>query len=171
MCELFISEDGTFIASAIIRVPARNFVAGPLRNNELVAAIKPIEQNVLFIVDTGADVTCISSLDADRLQIETRFLEPAEGVIGVGGRCRTYKLVDIEIGLVDRYTNDRIWFHIEHLECAYVMDEKGLKMPSLLGNDVLQRFDISSSRKKGSAKLRRIATAAGEFRTVSRLLR
>lgn len=171
MCKLFISEDGTFIAPAIIRVPAINFVAPVLRDNELVAAIKPIEQNVSFLVDTGADVTCISSLDADRLEIETRFLRPAEDVIGIGGRCRTFKLTDIEIGLIDKLTEDRIWFHIEQLQYVYVMDEKGLKMPSLLGIDMLRRFDISTNRKRRTANLKRIATVPGEFRIVSRALR
>lgn len=170
MCTLFIAEGGAFFTPAIVRVPAHNFVAQPLRDNELIASIKPIEQNVSFLVDTGADVTCLSALDADRLSLETRFLEPAEGIIGVGGTCQTFMLTDIEIGFIDRVTRDRIWFHIEQLSCAYVMDEKGLKMPSLLGLDILSRFDISSDRQRSIAKLKRIATALGEYRIVSRPL-
>jgi hypothetical protein len=48
------------------------------------------------------------------------------------------------------------------------MDEMGLKMPSLLGLDIISRLDISSNRQKGIAKLKRIEAAPGEYRIVSR---
>ena len=113
-------------------------------------------------------MTCISGLDVERMKIQTRYLESAGEVIGVGGKCSTYRLDGIEISLIDKFTKTRIDFHIEKLEYVCVMDETGTKMPSLLGTDILQRFDICTDRRKGTATLKRIATAPGEFRIVSR---
>ena len=166
MCRLYITDDGTIIAPAIIRIPAINFVAPILRDNPLVTAIKPTEDNVAFIVDTGAQVTCISGLDADRLHIESRYLEPAQDVIGVGGTCSAFKLSDIEIGLIDKIESDRITFHIEKLDYVYVLGD--LKMMSLLGTDLLRKFDLVTKRSTSSAELKRISSAPGEFHIVSR---
>lgn len=166
MCKLFITDDGMIIAPAIIRIPAINFVAPILRNNPLVTSIKPTEDNVAFIVDTGAQVTCISGLDADRLHIESRYLEPAQDVIGVGGTCSAFRVDDIEIGLIDDIGDDRITFHIEKLNHIYVLDS--LKMSSLLGTDLLQKFDLVTKRSKSSAQLKRISNAPREFQIVSR---
>lgn len=117
-------------------------------------------------MDTGAQRTCLSGLDADRLNIEVRYLESAGDVIGVGGTCSAYKLKDIEIGLIDNITPNRINFHIEKLEYICVIDS--LKMNSLLGNDLLIKFDISTDRQNSIASLSRITTAPGEFQIVSR---
>jgi hypothetical protein len=168
MCQLFISDDGMLIAPAIIRIPAINFVAPILRGNPLITSIKPSEDNVAFIVDTGAQITCLSGLDADRLHVETRYLERAEDVIGVGGTCGAYRLRNIEIGLVDDVTPDRITFHIEKLEYICVIDS--LKMRSLLGMDLLSKFDLSTDRRKSAASLVRITDAPGEYQIVSREL-
>ena len=166
MCKLFITEEGRIVAPAIIRIPAINFVAPLLKGHELISSIKPREENIPFIVDTGAEVTCLSGLDAERLQIETRYLEPATDVIGVGGKCNAFRLDDIEIGLIDDITDDRVRFHIEKVQSICVISS--LKMNSLLGNDVLARFNISTDRQKKVAVLERIAAAPGEYRIVSR---
>lgn len=168
MCKLRISGDGTLFTDAIIRISALNFVAPLLKRNELVLSIKPVEQTIQFVVDTGADITCISALDAIRLGIETRYLEPDTGVLGVGGKCRTFKLRKVEIGLIDEVTKNRIRFHIEELEYACVMAGTGIRMPSLLGNDILKRFDISTHRESNYATLKRIPAASEEFRIVSK---
>ncbi len=166
MCRLFITDDGTIIALAIIRIPTINFVAPILRNNPLVTSIKPTEGNVSFIVDTGAQITCISGLDADRLHIENRYLEPAQDVIGVGGTCSAFELSDVEVGLIDKIEGSRITFHIEKLDPIYVLDD--LKTPSLLGTDLLQKFDICTKRSTSFAELKRISSTSGKFQTVSR---
>ena len=166
MCKLFITEEGTIVAPAIIRIPATNFVAPLLKEHELITSIEPREENIPFIVDTGAQITCLSGLDAERLQIETRYLEPATDVIGVGGKCSAFRLDDIEIGLIDDITDERVSFHIEKVRSICVISS--LKMNSLLGNDVLARFNVSTDRQNNVAELKRIAAAPGEFRIVSR---
>lgn len=172
MCKLFADSNGHFLTSAIIRIPALNFVAPVLRDNPLVKSMEPIEDNIFFLVDTGADVTCISALDANKLRIETRYLEQAGNIIGIGGKCGTYKLTNIEIGLPDKVTQERMNFHIEELDFVYVMeDNEGLKMPSLLGLDLLKRFDIQSNRQGLFAVLKRISGAPGNFRITSQSLK
>lgn len=116
-------------------------------------------------MDTGAQVTCLSGLDAERLQIETRYLEPATDVIGVGGPTNAFRLDNVEIGLIDSITAGRINFHIEKLQSIYVIS--ALKMASLLGNDILARFNISTDRQRNVAVLKRIPSAPGEYRIVS----
>lgn len=166
MCKLYITGDGTIITPAIIRIPAVNFVAPSLKEHAVINSIEPTEENIAFIVDTGAQVTCLSGLDAERLQIETRYLEPAMDVIGVGGSCKAFRLDNVEIGLIDNITARRVNFHIERLQGICVIDS--LKMTSLLGNDILARFNISTDRQRNVAVLDRIPTAPGEFRIVSR---
>jgi len=126
---------------------------------------------VSFIVDTGADVTCLSFVDARNLEIETRYLEQDKGVIGIGGECCTFILKDIEIGLLDSITKDEVQFHIEKIAVTDVLDEKTPKISSILGNDILKRFDIVTDRVKGEATLKRIPTVPGKYRIVSRPLR
>lgn len=166
MCRLFIADDGTLLAPAIIKIPAVNFIAPIFRNSPFVTSTKPIEGAVEFIVDTGAQVTCVSGLDADRLHIESRYLEPAQDVIGVGGTCSAFTLNDIEIWLIDKIEGSRVTFHVEKLNHIYVL--VSLKMKSLLGTDVLQKFDVITERSASSAELKRVSSASGEFRTVSR---
>ncbi|GAG14911.1 unnamed protein product [marine sediment metagenome] len=153
--------------SAIIRVPASNLVAPPLRDNPLIASMEPTEGFIFFLLDTGADITCLSFLDARKLGIETKYLEQDDNIIGVGGECCAYKLNNIEIGLIDEITKDRVQFHIEGVEIINVLDEAAPKMPSLLGNDILKRFDIATIREKGKVTLSRIKSIPGKYRIAS----
>jgi hypothetical protein len=161
MCKLYVSDAGTIYAAAIINISPINF-----KKHACESPIEPTEENIEFIVDTGAQVTCLSGLDAERLQIDTRYLEPATDVIGISGMCNAFKLNDIEIGLVDEFTAGGVNFHIEPLENICVINT--LKMHSLLGNDILARFDISTDRQRNIAELKRITSAQGNFRIVFR---
>jgi hypothetical protein len=152
----------------VISVSAKNLVAPKLKGSELVRRMEPIEGNVFFLLDTGADVTCLSFLDARKIGIETRYLEPDESVIGIGGECCAFKLEDVEIGLIDDITEDRIQFHIEKVNYINVLGESSPKLPSLLGNDILKKFDITTQRSKGFLTLQRLRKTSGEFRIVSR---
>jgi len=170
VCKLFIAEGGDLVTPATISIPARNFVAPILRDEELIHSIEPIEGHLFFLVDTGASVTCISHGDANRLAIETRYLEPAGDVTGIGGKCKIFKLGNVEIALIEKLTEDRIWYHIEELEQIYVMDKTATKVPSILGMDLLQKFDISTKRERDTASLARLETVAGDFRITSRTI-
>ena len=103
------------------------------------------------------------------MNIEIAYLKPAQDVIGVGGKCKTYVLDDVKIGLVDSIKDTRITFHIEHLERIFVLDS--LKMTSLLGMDFLARFDLSTKRDKKTASLKRLSGAPGEFELISQELK
>jgi len=167
MCIVFISPDGAMGVSAWIRISTKNLVAPVLRSHPLIKQMEPIEGEIFFILDTGADVTTISAIDARRLGIETKYLPATEGVVGVGGQAQAFRLDDVEIGLPDKFTPRRIQFHIEKLERADVLEEKTPKLPSILGNDLLKKFNIKTYREKGYAELKRIPKMSGEFRIVS----
>ncbi len=170
MCKLFITDIGKLVTPALIRIPASNFVAPVLKDNEIVQTIKPLEGSVLFLVDTGADATCISSLDAAKLGIQTAYLEPTVDVIGIGGNCKTFKLSNIEIVLIDDFDETKVKFHIEALDFVYVIETADRRMLSLLGMDILNRFDLSTHREKKTAALTRLPNAPGRFRAASRSL-
>ena len=157
MCLAFLGDDGAMGTSGIIKFPAFNFVAPHLRNHKSIQTIQPTEGYIFFVLDTGADVTCLSFLDARKLGIDTRYLDTDEDIIGIGGKCCAYKLYDIELGLYDRHIAVRqAQYHIERISVINVLDETSPKLPSLLGNDILKRFDIITDRKNGIAELKRL---------------
>ena len=165
MCRLVITEIGMLFAPAIIRIPALNFITPSLRNNA-PTNIETYENNIVFMVDTGAQITCISGLDAMKPGIETSYLEAYDDIVGVGGNCKAYKLEDVEVGLIENISSDQISFHIEKLDKICVIDS--LKMMSLLGIDLLKRFDLETKRSKAEAYLKRCADAEGKFRIISK---
>ncbi|MBN1160680.1 MAG: retroviral-like aspartic protease family protein [Dehalococcoidales bacterium] len=167
MCRLVITEIGTLLAPAIIRIPTLNFVAPSLRNDNLTDA-DTYENNIVFMVDTGAQITCISGLDAMKLGIETFYLEASDDIVGVGGSSKAYKLKNVEIGLIENISRDKISFHIEKIDQICVIDS--LKMMSLLGTDLLKRFDLVTKRSKDEAYLKRCVDAEGKFRIISKKL-
>lgn len=161
MCKLYVSDNGLIFAAAIINISPINF-----KEHTPTSPIEPTEENIDFIVDTGAQVTCLSGFDAERLHIDTSYLEPATELTGISGTCNAFKLVDVEIGIADEFTARGINFHIETLQNICVIET--LKMRSLLGNDILARFDISTDRQGNIAELKRIPSAPENFRVVFR---
>lgn len=161
MCKLYVSDVGVIYAAAIINISPINF-----KEHTPASPIEPVEENIEFIVDTGAQVTCLSGLDAERLHIDTSYLEPATDVIGISGTCNAFMLNDIAIGIVDEFIEGGINFHIETLQSICVINT--LKMHSLLGNDILARFNISTNREGNIAELKRIPSASENSRIVFR---
>jgi len=106
---------------------------------------------IRMVVDTGASRTTISERDAIRLGIDYETLTCPEdnSVIGIGGTCLYY--LTGEVALVFRVSRDS--WHTERLDSVLVLksndDEMAaLRVPSLLGRDILSRYSVRFTRTK-----------------------
>jgi len=137
-----------------LRVPCF-FKPGPFEAAYVVAVLESkllgIRETVEFLVDTGASRTTICDKDAIKLGIDFSMLEKlGEGMLGVGGVVNTYVLKDVK--LVFRREDERS--HVESFERIYVLkhavlDEKILRLPSILGRDMLNKYLFVYDNKRG----------------------
>jgi len=108
-----------------------------------------------MIVDTGASKTTIAERDAIRLGIDyTQLICPSNNeVLGVGGTCHFY--VKNSVSLLFKISKNS--WHIENLDKIYVLKNdyeneeeriKAMRVPSLLGMDVLKNYKVYYTDKK-----------------------
>ena len=110
-----------------------------------------------FLIDTGSALTLLSPLDANRIGIDVSLLkESAQEVSGFGGTCHPLELGPGRVGLVDEYLTSGVRFHLEKLDCIYVLPATCADLPSILGLDLLERFDLTTDRAHRIAHLRRV---------------
>lgn len=100
-----------------------------------------------FRFDTGADTMCIHPFDASRLRIPIDNLHPTREARGIGGTT-PYATFPAAIGF---HRTRRPWqkpkllvFNVE-LSVA-LPNENNWNLPSLLGRDIIDRFDFRYNR-------------------------
>ena len=104
-----------------------------------------VSTDVYFLLDTGADSSCLHSQDARNLAVPQGSLGNESSVGGVGGTAVYYSEPAI---VTFRYGPGRIYevsYNID-LDLSYSDDTLGL--PSLLGRDILDDWHIEYSRKR-----------------------
>lgn len=112
-----------------------------------------IHDTVEFLVDTGASRTTICDKDVIRLGIDFSKLEKlSEGMLGIGGLVDTYVLKDVK--LVFRRENRES--HVESFDRIYVLkhtvrDERIMRIPSILGRDMLNRYALVYDKRNEQA--------------------
>lgn len=100
-----------------------------------------IRDIIEFLVDTGASRTTICDKDVIRLGIDFSKLEKlSEGMLGIGGLVDTYVLKNVK--LVFRREDGES--HVENFDRIYVLkhavrDERIMRIPSILGRDMLNK--------------------------------
>lgn len=108
-----------------------------------------------FRFDTGSDTTCIHPYDASRLGIPIENLVPTREGRGIGGTM-PYATFSAVIGF-----HQTIWpwqkpqllvFDVE-LSVA-LPSENNWNLPSLLGRDIIDRFDIRYNRLRNRLNCR-----------------
>jgi len=132
-------------------------------NTFLLSPNIQLMEPVRFIIDTASETTILSPSDAIRIGLDFRSLvRNPNPTIGVGGRTHTLILnnVGIAFPLITRGRRKRA--HIEHLDKIEVGNHNWT-LPSLLGHDVLNRFNFHTSQKHGTIGLTRIKTAPGDY--------
>lgn len=112
-----------------------------------------IRETVEFLVDTGASRTTICDKDVIRLGIDFSKLEKlSEGMLGIGGLVDTYVLRDVK--LTFRRENGKS--HVENFDRIYVLkhavrDERIMRIPSILGRDMLNKHALVYDKRQEKA--------------------
>lgn len=119
------------------------------------------EGDVFFLIDTGAVKTALSFIDVIRLNL-VDMLREAEVVEieGVGGLTKVLTLKrPILLRFEDEsYDFNRRSIHIEPLEELWVLPES---TTSVLGRDILNRFEITYKVNEGEIMMKRDDFAEG----------
>lgn len=129
-----------------------------------------------FLMDTGADTTMINSIDAEKLGIiykvsvdgiDTPFfggqpLEEAKKVIGVGGEIRTYIVRDVRL-ILRTVINSHVEYHTEFLDSFWIPEGGAIEIPSLLGRDIINRFEIEYNKNEEILKLSRVSIPGSSY--------
>jgi hypothetical protein len=110
-------------------------------------------ETVEFLVDTGASRTTICDKDAVRLGIDFGRLERlSEGMFGIGGLVDTYVLRNVKFTL--RREDGKS--HVENFDKVYVLkhavlDERIMRIPSILGRDMLNKYMFVYDKRREKA--------------------
>jgi hypothetical protein len=109
--------------------------------------------SVKFLVDTGAIRTTISDKDAIRLGIDYASLYREEnGMLGIGGCVDTYIIDDARL-LFNQADRKQ---YVEPIESLCILrhaavNERILRIPSILGRDVLNKYTFVYALRKEKA--------------------
>jgi hypothetical protein len=112
-----------------------------------------IRDTIEFLVDTGASRTTICDKDVIRLGIDFSKIEKlSEGMLGIGGLVDTYVLNDVK--LTFRTENGKS--HVESFDRIYVLrhtvrDERIMRIPSILGRDLLNKHALVYDKRNETA--------------------
>lgn len=107
-----------------------------------------IHSPVRFLIDTGASRTIISDMDAIKLGIDYSLLPRFKlGTAGIGGVVDTYFIQNAK--LIFRTQKGA---HTEKMDEIFVLkhkkrDERIKRIPSLLGRDILNKYQLLLNRK------------------------
>lgn len=110
-------------------------------------------ETIEFLVDTGASRTTICDKDAVRMGIDFDKLDKlSEGMLGIGGAVDTYVMKNVK--LTFRRENGKS--HVENMERIYVLkhavlDERIMRIPSILGRDILNKYAFVYNKKHETA--------------------
>ncbi len=114
---------------------------------------------VWFLADTGAARTVLLDRDGRLLGVPKAALEPASlPIVGIGGSVRSFLLRDVELTFAsdegDVVMHQDIWLVQHDLE-ALPSDEVSriLRLPSVLGRDIMNRFEFAFDYRTGSVRL------------------
>jgi len=117
---------------------------------------------VWFLADTGASRTTLLDRDVRLLGITPEALEPALlPIVGIGGSVRSFLVRDIEITLAseesDVVMRQDLWV-VQHDLGQLPPEEVAriLRLPSVLGRDLINRFHFTCDYQAGIVQLRRL---------------
>jgi hypothetical protein len=116
---------------------------------------------VWFLADTGASRSVLLDRDAGLLRVSGAALEPAKGmIVGIGGSVRSFVAPGSELTLIS--DEGYLVFHqemyvVQHDLALLPPDEVAriLKLPSILGRDILNRFRFTCDYQSGIVQLER----------------
>ncbi|MCS4538903.1 MAG: retroviral-like aspartic protease family protein [Thaumarchaeota archaeon] len=106
-----------------------------------------LEEEVDFLVDTGAVRTTIMDRDAKRLGIDYKKLRKYKHkMTGIGGSVDTYVIDDSAL----MFFTDKKERYKENIEIMVLkhpkLDEKIERLPSILGRDIIGKYNLIYSK-------------------------
>jgi hypothetical protein len=116
---------------------------------------------VWLLADTGASRTTILDRDVKLLGIPAEALEPALlPIVGIGGSVRSFLIRDVETALAseegDVVIRQDLWV-VQHDLGQLPPEEVSriLRLPSVMGRDLVNRFHFTSDYQAGIVRLER----------------
>jgi len=116
---------------------------------------------VWLLGDTGASRTTILDRDVKLLGIPAEALEPALlPIVGIGGSVRSFRIRDVETALAseegDVVIRQDLWI-VQHDLGQLPPEEVSriLRLPSVMGRDLLNRFHFTCDYQAGIVRLER----------------
>lgn len=123
-------------------------------NAHLISKLAGIDETIEFVIDTGATKTVILDKDAITLGIDYKKLRRYQrDFVGIGGSIETYVIEDAVLLFKSEKGEVEIKipiFVLRHPLKKMSKDEEArvLRLPSLLGRDVINRFRLIFDKQK-----------------------
>ncbi len=123
-------------------------------NAHLISEVAGIDETIEFAIDTGAAKTVVLDKDAVTLGINYNKLRRYErDFVGIGGSIETYAIEDATLFFKSEKGDVEVKtpvFVLRHRLKKMVEDERAkiLRLPSLLGRDVINRFRLVFDSRK-----------------------
>ena len=94
-----------------------------------------LERSILFLVDTGAEVTILHPLDAEQLGLDFAGLGCGQSIAGIGGSAKVF---DQQLRLLFPDADTGAWYEYNLTILVAAPTEHNRSFPSLLGRDILR---------------------------------
>lgn len=139
----------------------------PLMAGTVMVPRVDIGQQIEFIIDTGADGTVIGGPDAIHMGLtpsevgdDVDFVEDES--IGIGGKTKTLTVEEPLMLAFEEYSEklDKYSLHIEFTSKIEIVPACSM---SLLGRDILDRFDVEFRQSQGEVELVRHNYGEGAY--------
>jgi len=116
-----------------------------------------IKRKVSFLIDTGSPITILSERDANKLKIDYKKLNAADGnIMGLGGITESYVLKKVILRFFT--TSDVLDMPLDELFVyKNIIEDKDIinQIPSLLGRDVLNEFSFTFNGRTRDISLKK----------------
>jgi hypothetical protein len=122
----------------------------PFIDSRMVVPRANLKGEISFLIDTGADTSALMPADAQRIGIDYSTLTGEREAVGTGGVSRSYT-EPVLLAFSDPGKSLYIY------QVEIVIPEAGpemLRLPTLLGRDVLNRWSMSYNPSRGRLTIR-----------------
>ena len=94
-----------------------------------------LERSILFLVDTGADLTILHPSDVEQLGLNFDGLGCGQSITGIGGLAKVF---DQQLRLLFPDADTGAWYEYNLTILVAAPTEHNKSFPSLLGRDILR---------------------------------